>query len=108
MIMIIAVLGLLLFFRWWRRRQRQEEREYNTMLEERNLIAMQRRKLKPLPVSIVNSYPIQEYNSDTIKNTTCAICLDEFEENQPDIRLLPCGHGFCVLCIGKSFGKGGV
>ncbi|CAO3594397.1 unnamed protein product [Absidia cylindrospora] len=103
---VIAVLGLLLFFRWWRIRQRREEREYNAMLEERNLIAMQRRKLNPLPVVIVNSYPIQEYHANAIKNTTCAICLDEFEENQPDIRVLPCEHGFCVLCIGKVISSG--
>ncbi|ORZ04627.1 hypothetical protein BCR42DRAFT_185910 [Absidia repens] len=99
---LLAVFSLFIFFRWWRRRQRREDMEYNAMLEERNLIAMQRRKLKPLPVDIVNSYPIQNYHADVIKNATCAICLDEFEENQPDIRVLPCSHGFCVLCIGKS------
>ena len=35
-----------------------------------------------------------------IKNSVCAICLEELEQGAL-IRVLPCGHGFCVACIGK-------
>ncbi|KAI9303899.1 hypothetical protein BJ944DRAFT_267664 [Cunninghamella echinulata] len=98
-VFFLASFALFLFFRWWRLRQRIRDRDYNIMLEEHHLRMLNQRKLKPLPVSIVNSYPIQNYNADQIKNSSCAICLEDYEENQSDIRLLPCGHGFCVLCI---------
>jgi hypothetical protein len=42
--------------------------------------------------------------SETMKNTMCAICLDDFDP-ACQIRLLPCQHGFCVGCIGKYFKK---
>lgn len=32
----------------------------------------------------------------------CAICLDDFLLGKNDVRVLPCAHGFCVLCIGNS------
>lgn len=99
----IASFGLFLFFRWWRIRQRNEDREYNIILEEHHLRMLNQRKVNPLPVTIVNSYPIQNYNPEVIKNSSCAICLEDYEENQSDIRLLPCNHGFCVLCIGKVY-----
>ncbi|CAO3588392.1 unnamed protein product [Absidia cylindrospora] len=35
---------------------------------------------------------------DQMKNTVCAICLDDFKPTSI-IRLLPCHHGFCVACI---------
>ncbi|CAO3651444.1 unnamed protein product [Cunninghamella blakesleeana] len=98
-IFFLAAFGLFLFFRWWKMKQRSEDREYNIALEEHHLRMLNLRKVNPLPVNIVNSYPIQNYNPEMIKNSSCAICLEDYEENQPDIRLLPCGHGFCVLCI---------
>ena len=55
----------------------------------------------PLPVDIVNSLPIDKYSEELIKNTNCAVCLEDFMPGKDDIRILPCGHGFCVLCIGK-------
>lgn len=56
----------------------------------------------PLPVDIVNALPIDKYSEELIKNTNCAICLEDFVPAKTDIRILPCGHGFCVLCIGKA------
>lgn len=53
----------------------------------------------PLPVDIVNSLPIDKYQEDLVKNENCAICLEDFIAGKNDIRILPCGHGFCVLCI---------
>ncbi|KAI9264383.1 hypothetical protein BDA99DRAFT_56208 [Phascolomyces articulosus] len=32
------------------------------------------------------------------KNSVCAICLEELEQDDL-VRVLPCGHGFCVACI---------
>lgn len=58
-------------------------------------------QVDPLPVDIVNSLPIEKYSVDLIKNVNCAICLEDFVPGKNDIRILPCGHGFCVLCIGK-------
>ena len=55
----------------------------------------------PLPVDIVNALPIKLYEPGISKNINCAICLDDFAPGKSDVRILPCGHGFCVLCIGK-------
>lgn len=59
-------------------------------------------QLDPLPVDIVNKLPIEVYSPDIIKNENCAVCLEDFVPGKSDIRILPCGHGFCVLCIGKK------
>lgn len=59
-------------------------------------------RLDPLPVDIVNSLPIDKYQEDLVKNENCAICLEDFVPGKNDIRILPCGHGFCVLCIGNN------
>ncbi|KAI8967311.1 hypothetical protein BDF20DRAFT_917780 [Mycotypha africana] len=37
----------------------------------------------------------QNYNQ---LNTTCAICIDEFEDDSY-VRVLPCRHGYCTACI---------
>lgn len=59
-------------------------------------------QVDPLPVDIVNRLPIDKYSENLIKNVNCAICLEDFVPGKHDIRMLPCGHGFCVLCIGKK------
>ncbi len=33
-----------------------------------------------------------------VHNTECSICLEAFQEHSL-VKLLPCGHGFCVGCI---------
>lgn len=68
-------------------------------------IRMQARtnQVDPLPVDIVNRLPIDKYSEDLIKNINCAICLEDFVPGKQDIRILPCGHGFCVLCIGINY-----
>jgi len=38
-------------------------------------------------------------NNKYVTNTTCPICLGNFEEKE-SIKLLPCGHGFHPECIG--------
>ncbi|KAG2188606.1 hypothetical protein INT44_001361 [Umbelopsis vinacea] len=56
-------------------------------------------KVHPLPVDILNTYPIEKYSPTLVKNGSCAICLDDFVVDSNDIRVLPCGHGFCTGCI---------
>lgn len=58
-------------------------------------------KVHPLPVDILNTYPIEKYSPSLVKNGSCAICLDDFVVDKNEIRVLPCGHGFCTGCIGK-------
>lgn len=62
-------------------------------------------RVDPLPVDIVNALPIDKYSEELIKNTNCAICLEDFVPAKTDVRILPCGHGFCVLCIGTCLFK---
>jgi hypothetical protein len=56
-------------------------------------------RLDPLPVDIVNKLPINVYSEGLVKNENCAVCLEDFVPGKNDLRILPCGHGFCVLCI---------
>lgn len=62
-------------------------------------------QIDPLPVNLVNALPILYFTADRVKNGNCAICLDDYVENKSQLRVLPCGHGFCVLCIGKKDGN---
>lgn len=60
-----------------------------------------------IPIEKLNSLcPIQsaEQVLPSMKNTVCAICLDDFKP-ACQLRLLPCHHGFCVGCIGKYLKK---
>lgn len=75
--------------------------EYDARVSAHAYNMQMRRKAKPLPVSVVNAIPIEKYTPDKVKNASCAICLEDFEENTTEVRILGCGHGFCVLCIGK-------
>lgn len=98
-----ALFAGIIFLRWWRVRQLREQREYEAQLGEHAYnMQLRGRQAKPLPVDIVNSFPIETYTVDRVKNANCAICLDDFAENSTEVRILGCGHGFCVLCIGTS------
>jgi hypothetical protein len=90
------IIGVI-FLRWWRIRRMRNDPSNG------NIYTMQQRtnRADPLPVDIVNSLPIQTYTDNCVKNTNCAICLEDFVAGKNDIRILPCGHGFCVLCIGN-------
>ena len=79
----------------------RDQREYEAQLTQHALNMHMRMQAKPLPVDIVNSIPISKYTSETVKNANCAICLEDYEEDKNEVRILGCGHGFCVLCIGK-------
>ncbi|KAG0174031.1 hypothetical protein DFQ29_007646 [Apophysomyces sp. BC1021] len=96
----IFLIGVI-FLRWWRIRRMREELGNDPTGHGANAYMMQQRgrQLDPLPVDIVNSLVIEKYTIEGIKNANCAICLEDFMENKSDIRVLPCGHGFCVLCI---------
>lgn len=59
------------------------------------------REISKLPRSILETFPIQLYNAEEVKNQSCVICLDDFVEGESSLRLLPCSHGFCVECIGE-------
>lgn len=97
----IFLIGII-FLRWWRiRRMRSEYPNGFNGFTMANGFNMQPRvnQVDPLPVDIVNALPIDKYSEDLIKNVNCAICLEDFVSGKNDIRILPCGHGFCVLCI---------
>lgn len=44
---------------------------------------------------------IVTYGEATMTNNVCAICLEDFK-NDSFVRVLPCHHGYCTACIGKS------
>lgn len=91
--------------RWWKiRRMRADYPNGFNGFTAANVFGMQPRvnQLDPLPVDVVNSIPIAKYTDDLVKNVNCAICLEDFVPAKNDIRILPCAHGFCVLCIGKK------
>lgn len=98
---ILALFAGVIFLRWWRIRQLREQMDYETQLNAHAYNMQMRMQAKPLPVDVVNALPITRYAPGQIKNGSCAICLDDFVEGDSDIRILGCGHGFCVLCIGK-------
>ncbi|KAI8142384.1 hypothetical protein BJV82DRAFT_657641 [Fennellomyces sp. T-0311] len=61
----------------------------------------------------LDRFPKMTYDPLVIRNSTCAICLDDFrvynatdEKATPSttklLRRLKCGHGFCVPCIGEQ------
>ncbi|CEP16642.1 hypothetical protein [Parasitella parasitica] len=42
--------------------------------------------------------PIEKYSDATMLNSTCAICLDDLDDDYY-VRVLPCHHGYCTACI---------
>lgn len=99
----LALFAGVIFLRWWRVRQLREQMEYEAQVAAHAYnMQLRNRQAKPLPVDIVNALPITKYKADAIKNGNCAICLEDYEEDVNEVRVLGCGHGFCVLCIGKA------
>ncbi|GAA5811794.1 hypothetical protein MFLAVUS_005237 [Mucor flavus] len=97
----VFLIGVI-FLRWWKiRRMRADYPNGFNGFTTADGFNLQPRvnRLDPLPVDIVNSLPIDKYQEDLVKNENCAICLEDFVPGKNDIRILPCGHGFCVLCI---------
>ncbi|CAO3670892.1 unnamed protein product [Rhizopus stolonifer] len=97
----IFLIGII-FLRWWRIRRARDS--YASDIIVHNGIHLQPRnnRIDPLPVDIVNTLPIKQYKANVCKNVNCVICLDDFVPEKTDVRILPCGHGFCVLCIGNA------
>ncbi|KAI9316062.1 hypothetical protein BX666DRAFT_2046863, partial [Dichotomocladium elegans] len=100
---IIALAAVFLvgviFLRWWRVRQLREQMEYEAQLNAHAYNMQLRMKAKPLPVDLVNALPIVHYSPETVKNGSCAVCLEDYVVGQHELRILGCSHGFCVLCI---------
>ncbi|CAM0135809.1 unnamed protein product [Umbelopsis sp. WA50703] len=94
----IFLVGAILL-RWWRLRRLREQIAQRGDLEPG--IAMRNRhpKVHPLPVDILNTYSVEMYSPEKIKNNSCAICLDDFVTDKNSVRVLPCRHGFCTGCI---------
>lgn len=86
--------------RWWRMRRLRGQLALRGDLEHGIALRNRASKVHPLPVDILNTYPVETYSPSIIKNTSCAICLDDFTPDKTaNIRVLPCGHGFCTGCI---------
>lgn len=52
---------------------------------------------------LANISPIVMYDkAATMKNSACAICLDDFKSDNY-VRVLPCHHGYCTACIGMYY-----
>jgi len=94
-IFLIAAIVL----RWWRMRRFREQMARRGDLEHGVALRNRTTKVHPLPVDILNTYPVQSYDPSVVKNGSCAICLDDFTPDKTNIRVLPCGHGFCTGCI---------
>ncbi|KAG1049076.1 hypothetical protein G6F43_008578 [Rhizopus delemar] len=94
----VFVIGVI-FLRWWKLRRLRLNNTNDPIGN--NVIYLQQRvnQIDPLPVNIVNSLPVKQYEMGSTKNLNCAICLEDFTPEKGDVRMLPCGHGFCVLCI---------
>ncbi|RUP50721.1 hypothetical protein BC936DRAFT_137956 [Jimgerdemannia flammicorona] len=60
---------------------------------------IQARNLCMLPKDVLDTFIVRLYDVEATKNQSCAICLDDFIEGESTVRVLPCGHGFCVECI---------
>lgn len=89
--------------RWWRIRRLRDQMVQRGDLEPGIALRNRQPKVHPLPVDILNTYPVELYNQEKIKNNSCAICLDDFVPDKNTVRVLPCRHGFCTGCIGKLF-----
>lgn len=90
---------------WWRMRRMRNQLGLHGVrgdLERGIVMRTRATKTHPLPVDILNTYPVEHYSPSIIKNASCAICLDDFTPEKDNIRILPCGHGFCSVCIGKT------
>ncbi|ORZ20355.1 hypothetical protein BCR42DRAFT_408600 [Absidia repens] len=105
---LIYILALVAIFiisaillRWWKVRKMQQRisTQNEHVVQPNHILHTRVNQVDPLPVSIVNSLPIIYYNSSNVKNAICCICLDDYVENKNQVRILPCGHGFCVLCV---------
>ncbi|KAF7723965.1 E3 ubiquitin-protein ligase rnf13 [Apophysomyces ossiformis] len=96
----IFLIGVI-FLRWWRIRRMRDEMGNDLAHQGANAYMLQQRSRQsdPLPVDLVNALPIEKYTVEGVKNANCAICLEDFVEDKTEVRVLPCGHGFCVLCI---------
>lgn len=67
-----------------------------------NMLLTNMRSTKVIPfLELGNICPIHKYNKATMTNITCAICLEDFKDDL-FVRVLPCRHGYCTACIGKS------
>lgn len=55
--------------------------------------------LPPADQNVINSLTPQKYTNGICIDDTCAICLDKMQENE-DVIVLPCRHGFHQNCIG--------
>ncbi|RUP43842.1 hypothetical protein BC936DRAFT_136661 [Jimgerdemannia flammicorona] len=79
------------------RRRRSSRRPRRTTIARTIEIKVMNR---PLLDSVL---PPEEFDPERVTNTACVICLDELDSREDTrmVRRLPCGHGFCIGCIGE-------
>ncbi|KAL0085895.1 hypothetical protein F4703DRAFT_1564740 [Phycomyces blakesleeanus] len=100
-LLFAIIIAAFILLRWWMKRSLANQLAQETQRRE-EIYRMEQLK-KPLPINVLNSFPVVKYKTGCVRDTSCSICLDDFEEDVHEIRILPCGHGFCVLCIGKYY-----
>ncbi|KAI9247025.1 hypothetical protein BY458DRAFT_527471 [Sporodiniella umbellata] len=92
--LIVAIL-----FSWYKAKRMRAHHAAELAIHHSIYLQSRGNQVDPLPVDIVNSLPIEVYYPRLAKNASCVVCLEDFVSEKTDVRLLPCGHGFCVLCI---------
>jgi hypothetical protein len=90
--------------RWCRANRRSQSEDVENNVGGQNMlmadIRSEERHVIPF-LELSNVCPIIAYNeTPSMKNNSCAICLDDFNDDYY-VRVLPCHHGYCTACIGK-------
>ncbi|RUS19346.1 hypothetical protein BC937DRAFT_87630 [Endogone sp. FLAS-F59071] len=70
------------------------------------ILLRQLRGTPPIPLEVLETFPVVRFEPGACKNTECAICLEELggddtRNKAREIRVLPCQHGFCKDCVGE-------
>ncbi|KAI8089626.1 uncharacterized protein BX664DRAFT_333506 [Halteromyces radiatus] len=104
----VAIILAIVLLKWCRNPRFFARETGNNEIDVENHIGM-RPFGQPQQTDQVSCVPMEKLDTlcpmqtaaeamSTMKNTMCAICLDEFKPTS-EIRLLPCHHGFCTSCI---------
>ena len=96
------------------RRRNFEQQQRHERLARQELIQSILRQLQELHLDLrvqiplgeeeTQRLPVRNYDAKSELSDTCAICVDEFAE-EDQVRVLPCNHIFHPQCIGEWLGN---